>query len=502
MNSRIFQNIYILQILDYYQSIWALDHLTKLAAWDSEVYMPVKGARFRGKSLAKTQTLVQSLILDKNFVNLINSCSNEELNDYEKAVIRVLKRELKLFQSLPPQFIEEFEEEISQAQVVWRKARNDNDFKLFAPHLAKIVELSRKKSTYLGFKNHSYDALLDVFEEGNTTAFLDTYFQEVISVVTNLLKHIKSSNKFLSESPVEKLTYNQNDAVNLNKLLLEFLKYDPGKLRLDISSHPFSEGLSTDDSRITTRYERQDIVKTITSTIHEFGHALYFLQHDEQLNCTPLYTNYSLALHESQSRFFENHIGRSREFLNQNLSAFKELGQNYAEYGVDDYYYYFNRVKPGLIRVEADEVTYHAHIYIRYEIEKHLIEGEIEALDVPKVWSDMYQQYLGLTPPNDREGCLQDIHWSMGAIGYFPTYSMGTIFAAQIASKLASENGSISETLRTNDGILTIENWLKERIHKYGATYTLDQLAHKLTDTSLDIKHWENYLVGKYKSLY
>jgi carboxypeptidase Taq len=498
----LFQKKQILKLLEYYQSIWALDHLNKLATWDGEVYMPTKGAMYRGKALAKSQTLIQQLFLSKEFTNLIASSEKEDLNDYEKAVIRVLKKELDMFQKLPPKFIEEFEETVSEAQIVWRKARETDDFDLFQPMLEKIVDLSRQKAKYLGYKNNPYDALLDTYEEGLTVKFLDDYFNKVTTTVTELLSYLKNNPKYTNDNLMSSLEYDVEKAKNLNHELLSFLQYDSQKLRLDVSSHPFSEGLSTHDSRITTRYEGFDIARTVTSTIHEFGHALYFLQHNEEINTTPLYTNYSLALHESQSRFFENHIGRSKAFFVENLSKFHELGRKFEQYSADDFYKYFNQVKPSLIRVEADEVTYHAHIYIRYKIEEALINDRLKVKDIPVTWNEMYRDILGIIPKNDSEGCLQDIHWSMGAIGYFPTYSLGTVFASQISNKLESELSSIGELLTTTVGMKKLKEWLAKNIHQHGATYTFEQIAKRITGSDLDTKYWSNYLNDKYRKIY
>lgn len=502
MDKNLFQNKIIIELLEKYQSIWALDHLNKLATWDGEVYMPTKGARYRGKALAKSQTLIQQLFLSREFINLIDLASNEDLNEYEKSVIRVLNRELEIFQKLPSKFIEKFEETVSESQIVWRNARKLDDFNLFKPNLEKIVELSKQKAEYLGYKSNPYDALLDTFEEGLTVEFLEDYFKKVTDTVTKLLFSLKNNPNYPKRDRISSLKYDIDRAKKLNESILEFLQYDNQKLRLDISSHPFSEGLSTQDSRITTRYEGFDIARTVTSTIHEFGHALYFLQHNDEINTTPLYTNYSLALHESQSRFFENHIGRSHAFFVENLSKFHKLGSEYEKYSAEDYYEYFNQVKPSLIRVEADEVTYHAHIYIRYKIEKALINDEIKVEDVPTTWNEMYRDILGILPKNDTEGCLQDIHWSMGAIGYFPTYSLGTVFASQISSKLEKELSPISELLPSSVGVKKINNWLAENIHQYGATYTFGQISNRLTGSELDTKYWSDYLNEKYNKIY
>lgn len=499
---KLFTNKTILEILEKYKDVWALSHLAKLAAWDGEVYMPVQGANYRGQALAKIQTLTKKFLTDKEFIKLIEKASSENLNTHEAAVIRVLERNLAFYQKLPESFLEEFEELISKAQIVWRDARRDNDYKSFAPYLKKIVDLSREKADYLGYQKHPYDALLDIFEENSNSQKLDLYFQEVVPSAKETLEIITSSKKYPFRSKISELEYREEDAARLNHRILEFLNHDPKRLRLDKSSHPFSEGISTEDSRITTRYEESDIVRTITSTVHEFGHAIYFLQHQSELNPTPLYENHSLALHESQSRFFENHIGRTKAFLSSNLERFHNLGEKFREYDEDEFYRYFSQVNPSLIRVEADEVTYHFHIFVRYEIEKELISEELSVDDLPEKWNQMYQDTVGIKPSNDREGCLQDIHWSMGAIGYFPTYSQGTVFAAQIANTISTQLGELEVLISDQGGISKIESWLQEKLHKHGSTYTFDQIAKQVTGEEFNTNHWKKYLREKYAKLY
>lgn len=502
MKSSTFQNKHIVEILNRYESIWALLYLSALSSWDGEVYMPISGAKFRGYAMGKTQVLIQQLVTEPKLKALLEEAKDQELNDSERAVLRLLIREIDIYEKLPKSFIEDFEQTISSAQLVWRKAREENNFSLFQPQLEKIVKLSQEKSNLLGFSDHPYDALLDLYEEDSNVKFLDDYFESIITEVDALIAYITSSSKYSLTSPISQLMCNRSDLEKLNISILEYLKYDSTRLRLDVSTHPFSEGLSTDDARITTRYDTTDFAKTLTSTIHEFGHALYFLQHNSDYNRTPLYTHYSLGTHESQSRYFENIIGRSWAFMEKNLDKFKDLGSDYEQYTTQDFYRYFNFVKPGLIRVEADEVSYHAHIYIRYLIEKDLIAGELTVKDVPERWNNLYEKHLGIRPTDDSTGCLQDIHWSMGAIGYFPTYSVGTIFASQLNNQLEIAIGNVDTLLLTDDGIDKIKLWLKDNVHQHGPVYKINELASRITGERFTTKYWKEYLIEKYRAIY
>lgn len=502
MSSTIFQNQSIQELLNLYQPIWALGYLSSISSWDGEAYMPSSGAKYRGVAMGKTQVLVQQLITDPKLKELLEKAKNEKLNNCESAVLRLLRREINVYEKLPKAFIEEFEQTVSSAQLIWRKAREENSFLLFQPELEKIVKLSQQKAKFLGYDGHPYNALLDLYEEDSNVEFLDEYFKSVIEVVDSLLGYISKSGKYDQPNPISHLPCDRSKQETLNMSILEYFKYDKTRLRLDISTHPFSEGMSTDDARITTRYDSTDFAKTLTSTIHEFGHALYFLQHNPEFNCTPLYTHYSLGVHESQSRFFENIVGRSKSFIEMNLDKFKILGHEYEKVTSEDYYRYFNYVKPGLIRVEADEVSYHTHIYIRYLIEKELIDGTLLVKDVPARWNDLYQKHLGIRPQDNATGCLQDIHWSMGSIGYFPTYSVGTVFASQLNHKLESDIGSVNKLLLTSDGIDRIKLWLKENVHQHGPVYKINELASRISGEKLTTKYWQDYLNEKYRAIY
>ncbi len=462
--------------------------------------MPISGAKYRGMAMGKAQTLIQSLITNREFKEWIELAQEEDLNIYEKALIRVLKREMLAYEKLPKDFLEEYERAVSISQIVWREAREQKNFAVFERDLENIIILNKKKAHYLNSSTDPYDTLLDIFEEGLSTSFLDEYFKKVLTISKKLREEVQERQGDVYDNLLTELPYKISKIKKLNTSILNYFGYDKDRLRLDSSTHPFSEGLSTDDVRITTRYEGKDFAKCLSSTIHEFGHALYSLQHNPELNTTSLFTNSSLGIHESQSRFFENIIGRSKAFIEKNIDNFHMLGENYINFEVEDYYKYFNLVKPGFIRVEADEITYHTHIYIRYQIEKELIAGTLAVSDLPGRWNGLYEEHLGVRPTNDAEGCLQDIHWSMGAIGYFPTYSVGTVFASQFTEKLEAEIGNVDMLILEESGIEKIKKWLAENIHQYGATYTLDQLANRLTGNGLSTIPWERYLNEKYRS--
>jgi len=301
--NNIFSNEIILHLLGEYKPIWSLQYLRNLASWDLETYMPEGGATDRGYALAKSASLIQKLFLDDHFVNLINTSKRiyNDLNDYEKGVVRILSRELDIFNKLPSKFIEEFEKTSNESQIIWRKARDEDNYEIFEPYLQKIVNLNIRKANYLEFKEHPYDALLDQFEEGQTTSFLDEYFDNLIPQLKSIYQKINTSSKFLHSHPISKAKYSSQELKKINWKILKYFNLDTSRLRLDESSHPFTASLHSSDVRITTRYHDVGFFRSLSSTIHEYGHALYDLQCSTDLNYSPIFGGTSLGIHESQS---------------------------------------------------------------------------------------------------------------------------------------------------------------------------------------------------------
>lgn len=494
MNSTVFRNKTILKILDYYKNLWALGYVSGIAHWDLETYMPPAGAGSRGEALGRLATIRQKMFLDPDFVSLIHKAQKEKnLSDQEKAVVRILVRSLKAYEKLPSDFIQEFEILTNKATVVWRQAKEKNNFKLFEPYLTKIFAMNRKMADYLGYTKSPYDALLDQFEEGLTSESVEKYFAEIKEPLKNLLNRIVTSKKYSKVHPLETAKYDKEKMRILNNKVLKYLWSEFGQnFRLDVSSHPFTTSFSNKDTRITTWYHDTDFARSLLATIHEFGHALYDLQSADELEMSPIAGGSSLVIHESQSRFWENFVGRSKSFVKYFLKDFQQAVS--SKLSADDVLLYFNKVSPGLLRVEADEITYHFHIMLRFEIEKGIIEGKLKVKDLPKIWNAKMKEYLGIVPKRDSDGFLQDIHWSGGTVGYFPTYSLGTSLSAQWAEVINNEQFTIYNFDST-------KKWLKEHIHKFGSTYTLEDLLKK-NKMKYDPKVNLKYLTKKYGKIY
>ena len=485
-----FDNPIIKEILEKYKQIWALRHASALMDWDVQTYMPQKGISHRGAAIAQLSLLGQKFMTDPSFTALVEKADGMELNDQERGVVRVLKRDIKYYTKIPPNLLEELTVATQEGTVAWREARAKSDFSLFKPHLERIVELTKQVAEKLGYEGHPYNALLDLYEEGFTVSDADAVFSKLVPS----LRRILDKQRMPSHSALEDVKYDIPSMEAMLRNVLEIMGYDFNRFRMDISPHPFTIGLGPNDVRITVRYEGYDFKRALFSAIHEGGHALYELQIDESLAMTPIFDGASMGIHESQSRFWENIVGRSRPFVEAMYPTMRKHLGFLGSYSVDDVYAYFNTVKPSLIRVDADELTYNMHIAVRYELEKLLVTGEIKVSDLPELWNRKMEEYLGVRPSNDAEGVLQDIHWSQGSIGYFPTYTLGNLVAAMVghfAGKLMNEVGELKF-----DGL---KAWLREKIHRYGATYDPKTLLRKSFGESYNPDYLINYLSRKYE---
>ena len=489
------KNPVIHQVLESYKPIWALNHAGGLLEWDLETYMPVDAAKSRGFAQAQL-----ALIRQQKVLNLTETVSKAEkldgLSDYERGVIRNIKRELKYFTKIPPELVEELQRTTTEATVVWREARKKSDFALFEPYLEKIVQLKRKEADKLGYEGHPYNALMDLFEEDLTIQDVDKVFSPLVSNLKRILGKVVSSRSFPSSHKLEDVAYDEEAMKNVNQEVLRILGMPDKTFRMDVSTHPFTAGMSLDDVRITTRYEGKSFRETIFSVIHECGHALYDLQVDHSLEYTPLAGGPSLGIHESQSRFWENFVGRSREFTNLLYPILKKNLTFISQYSEDDIYKYFNLVGPSLIRVAADEVTYNFHIIVRYEVEKKLIGGEAKVSEIPAIWDDMMEEYVGVRPKNLAEGVLQDVHWSGGLIGYFPTYSLGNVIAGMVTNRMKRDL-NVQDVIKRGD-MDPIKVWLRENIHKWGSIYSPKDLQKKVLGDVYNPEYLVKYLEEKY----
>lgn len=493
------ENPVINQILDAYKPAWSINHATALMSWDFETYMPRQGMEERGVADSQLHLLYKELLLSKNFVDLVESGKKQDsLNDVERGIIRVLDREITRQLKIPKELTEAESLERIRGNMVWRQAREKSDFKMYQPHLEKMIEIKKQIADKIGYQKHPYDALLDQFEEELTVDDLDEVFGVLTPHIQKILKKlVDSGSPFCKESNLGEPKYDIQKVDELNREILKLLQYDMDRFRMDVSTHPFTDAMGLNDVRITTRYEGIDFKRSISSTIHEAGHALYHLQCDQSLSVTPVEGGSSLGLHESQSRFWENIVGRSRPFVQLIAPLIRKNISFACQATDDDLYLYFNNVKPDYIRVDADEVTYNLHIAIRYEIEKKIFGDELKVSEIPQFWNDRMEQLLGVRPTKDSQGALQDTHWSSGLLGYFPTYTLGNLVSAIIASKMRKELNDYEEIIRKGN-FKPIREWLMLKIHQHGSVYAPKVLLKNIFNEGYNPDYFVSYIETKY----
>ncbi|MET1159495.1 MAG: carboxypeptidase M32 [Thermoprotei archaeon] len=494
----VFENEVVKKVIEQYRVIWALGYASSLLSWDSETYMPSEAYRERGIARAHLAMLQQQLLLRPEFVELVDKASQQEgLNDYERGVVRVLQRAIRIAKALPPQLVAEIAKTTEEARVAWREAREKDDYSIFKPYLAKIIDLSRKVADHLGWEEHPYDALLDLHEEGLRTRDVDNILEPLARDLKRILEKVLASGKYPQKHPLEEAKYERSEMEKVNLEVLKLLGYPLGKRgRLDVSPHPMTVNMGILDVRITTRYEGFDFKRSLLAVVHEFGHALYELQIDEALMATPLASGVSMGIHEGQSRFWENIVGRSREFVEVIYPILRENLSIVRDYKPEDIYLYFNTVRPSLIRTEADEVTYNLHIVLRARLEKLMLTGDAKPDELPELWNQYMEELLGIKPKSYREGILQDIHWSGGMIGYFPSYTLGNLVAAQMKYHMMREL-DLYEAVRNKD-FESIKKWQREKIHKWGSTYAPKELLRRAFSEEYEAKYLIKHLEEKY----
>lgn len=489
------------------EEIKALSYSSELLGWDSKVTLP-KGAKTvdgRGWVSSKVEGFIHDLSTSRQMGELVSELGIEEvlrnLSPVDRRIVEEAKRDYEHETKLDKRLVEELATAAYKTNAIWEEAKKNNDFKTVKPYLQKMFELHIEKANQLGYKDSPYDALHDEYERGMTSKKLDVILDRLRDELIPLIAQIKDSGIQPSKD-IFRHSYSQKKQMELGEMLLRHVKYDGKHGRLDSSAHPFTSYIGPYDSRITTRIDKHDFLSNITSVIHEAGHGNHGLQIHDELLKTNLGTPPSLGICESQSRFDENLLGKSKafwEFFYPKLQ--KHFKSQLRNISLDDFYKIINRVEPSLIRTEADEVTYNLHIIIRKELEKALVEGDLQVQYLPVVWNEKYEKYLGITPPNDAKGVMQDIHWYSGGIGYFPTYTLGNLYASQFYHTADKELGGIDNILRSGD-LTPIVEWLGTNINQHGLMLTAEEVAKEATGEVLNPIYGIDYINKKFKPLY
>ena len=488
------------QLTRTFQRLSRFSHLSAIAGWDMAAMMPPGGSTARGEALAELGVLQHQILTDKKVAEWLVGAQQENLSDDEQANLREMNRAYQQAALLPESLVEAKSLAGNRCEHAWRTQRKNNDWAGFAPNLKEVVRLSREEAKIRAEASGSspYDALLDLFEPGMTSSRLDVLFADLKSWLPDLLQSVveKQSAKTLID-PTGPFPTDSQRQLGLDAMTLLGFDFNGG--RLDVSSHPFCGGVP-EDVRITTRYDENDLLSALFGVIHETGHARYEQNLPRQWSGQPIAHARSMGVHESQRLFFEMQLGRSSAFLKHLLPMIQQRFGNQPAFTLDNFIAWSQRVERGYIRVDADEVSYPAHVILRYEIESALINGDIEVEDIPGLWNEKMQQYLGLsTEGNYRNGCMQDIHWTDGGFGYFPSYTLGAMYAAQLFQAARKAMPEL-ETQLEQGNFAPLFSWLQQNIWQHGSRFSTSELIVKATGEDLNSRYFHEHLTKRYLS--
>ncbi|PID67344.1 MAG: carboxypeptidase M32 [Fusobacteriales bacterium] len=472
-----------------------------LVHWDLETKTPKKGQKLLSELSGKLSMKEYELCTSQEFQNLIQDLDKEKnkLNDIEKKEVELLKEDIEKMKKIPAEEYEEYSKITAINQGIWEEAKEKKDFTIIKNGLKKIFYYNKKFANYRKTNEKNlYDVLLNDYEKGMTSEKLDVFFAELKKEIVPLLKKIQNKRK--QEKNILNVEVDKNIQLEFGRYISEYLGFDFERGLLDLSEHPFTLNLNKNDVRITTKNILDLPFSSVFSVIHETGHGIYEQQTADELIDTILGTGGSMGLHESQSRFMENIIGRSKSFWKALYPEAKKYYKFLENIDFEIFYKAINQVEAGLIRVEADELTYSLHIMLRYEIEKMIFSEEIKLEDLPRIWNEKMEEYLGIVPENDSVGLMQDVHWYCGLVGYFPSYAIGNAYSVQIYNAMKKDL-NIDKILE-NKEVYKIREWLGEKIHKYGRLKDTPEIIKAITNEDLNPKYYIEYLKEKYSKIY
>ncbi len=481
-----------------------LNHIGSLLGWDQQTYMPPGAAEERGQQLATINTIAhEKFTSDEIGVLLADLKKWVEGLDHdsdEYRLVKVTARDYDKQTLVPSDFVAEFAQVTTVAQQTWMEARAKSDFSIFRPDLEKIIDLNHRYVSFFPPADHPYDVLLDNFEPGMKTSEVKAIFEALRPQQVELIQAI--ADRAQVDDSFLRLDFDEQKQWSFGVEVATAFGYDWKRGRQDKSTHPFTTSFGIDDVRITTRFEKGMGASALFSTTHESGHALYEQGIGRIWSRTPLEGGASLAIHESQSRMWENLVGRSLPFWEYFYPRLQSLFPAQLEFvSLEKFYKGINKVERSLIRVEADEATYNLHIMLRLELEIAMIESKIAIKDLPEAWNARMKDYLGVVPPNDAQGVLQDIHWSGGALGYFSTYALGNLISAQLWEKVKSVNPDLDDQIRRGD-FSSLLSWLRVKIHQHGRKYEPQELVKRVTGSPINAEPYVRYLKSKYSDIY
>jgi carboxypeptidase Taq len=485
--------------------VFDLNAAAAVLSWDQQTYMPPGGNGNRAMQLSTLSRLAHQRFVCDEFHQALRAATEElrqaDPDGDEARILRRVTRDFDKQRQVPSAWVGEFNRITALAQQAWERAKEQTDFAAFRPHLEKVVGMRREYAEFFAPYEHVYDPLLDDFEPGMKTARVKSVFEDLRPKQVALLRAIAERGKPVDDRLLHR-SYDIQKQWDFGIEVIRDFGYDFDRGRQDKSAHPFTTSFGLGDVRITTRFIEDYLPTGMFGTMHEAGHALYEQGISTSLDRTPLATGTSLAIHESQSRMWENLVGRSRAFWSAYYPSLQaRFPSEFGKVMLDDFYRAINKVEPSLIRTEADEATYNLHIMLRFELELALLEDRLAVADLPEVWNAKYREYLGITPPNDSQGVLQDIHWSIGILGYFPTYALGNLVACQLWETIQKDLPDLDARIARRD-FAPLLDWLRRNIHVHGGKFDPEELLQRVTGSGLQAAPYERYLQRKFGEIY
>lgn len=474
-----------------------LRSISSLLNWDSSTQMPKNGGKNRANAAAYLSGLLRQKSTDERFISLIKDLDQKkDKTDIENAVVYRVKLNYEFLERIPEDFYIEFRKNVSMAELAWEDARDKNDYSIFLPYLKKIISDNKQIAEYVGYKTSPYDVFLDRYEKGLTTTTLDPIFEKLKKECGDITKKL-SANGSVNKPELPKVRYDKSIQKEMSLDLLSTIGFSMDSGTLSEIIHPMASSLSSSDVRLSVNYNESDFTEIYLSVLHEGGHGLYEQNIEPSLYGTTLSSGTSMSIHEACSRMYENNLGRSDIFLNFYYPKIVKLFPQMQSLSFDDFYKVINKSEPSLVRIHADEVTYHMHIIIRYELERALLNDNLSVEELPHLWNEKYEKYLGVKPTNYVDGVLQDVHWSNSLIGYFPSYSLGSIYASQFFHAFKKENADWKENIEKGN-IIPLTSWMKEKVFKHGSIYTALDILNRVTGEGINVDHYTSYLKEKY----
>lgn len=492
----------------FLEKVYEINDLSRAAGlmgWDRETNMPPGGAADRIQQMATLQKVIHRMATADEIGDLLAAAEEEaqgaDPDANQTRLLRVARRDYDRSRKLPNPFVQRIALVSGKAREAWVKARQTSDFALFQPHLEQVVALTQEMAELYGYEGERYNALLNLYEEGARTDAVQRTFDAVKAATVPLLQAIRERGRPVDDSPLHQIFPREAQERFVRYIVAE-VGYDFQRGHLGTVVHPFAISFSRNDARITTRWHEDFLNPALFGGLHEAGHAMYEQGTAPDFARTPLARGTSLGLHESQSRMFENLVGRSWGFWQAHYPTLQEyFPTQLGEVSLEAFYRAINKVQPSFIRVEADELTYNFHIMLRFELERAMLDGDLAVADLPAAWNDKMQAYLGITPPNDAQGCLQDVHWTSPSFGYFPTYALGNLYATQLYAAAQAQNPAIVADMAAGR-TTSLLAWMREQVHQHGSKYTPGEIIERATGRPLDHTAFVAYVTEKFSAIY